>query len=1037
MSKERYEVNYGISNDLMDSEINTTKYLTCFKLKKFLKAKLGLNLSSIDLNDLNYLLYDYYQNLTSTGRYDKNRFESNRNEILDLIKSRDYVIFKHLFCLVNNHDVFYEGIIEDCKMYVVDENTFDLFNLKLSRRYNFVKLVVLNIPYPYSECKDNDNEFMCKNECIKKRQRFSIYFYKAKEEVNGIIYLQYAKNKTTIENEQICNRQCKLRNCKTSYFAILNISDQHVIVLKAYLLIGNLNLSIQFIGLTLLFLNISLHQLLLEFIKKLSEKLKLIKKYLMLFQIKIWVINFIFLFAIYFVILKNYLKDRDYPIVKQIIVNNVLPSFGPVEVVICVSIEDLLMANSSTPLKPLVRDREIEDLKLQFQKLIEEFDAYEYKKIDNLTYPEVEEMTKNKIDKTKIDIFLKFQNHRIRVNWQLKESEPYFVGYFRCYQVMIKLPSKKYQILLSTSYIDLGIKIAYKHVKIYFLHKGENFNSLTYPIKPDFSFLKTIDRRSKINQRIKCKDYKSSNLNNADRSELIQDCMTKALIEKNNVIFYDSVIRKDKFSKHEYSKLYFRMIINSFEKIRMKFFSEHKNITYSCQEKYAQVECTSIKFIDHILIRTDFQIGHYEIDLHQDIITKIEEEPSFLKILLEMLGIQVIVFGLNAIKILLIAFKLVKIKMKCVKFVIYVICLIGFSYHLFYTLDQLLDNELAYNQYFEVSDSIQIERLNFCLLFTRDKVDPEFKFNDIELDKLTHNITVSTVFDNISYLNNLNDWIELDRKFEFKDDALHIGYYYFFAMKCFYIKINVKYRREQFEFEKNYHVLKLFFNENFVSQLNGMILFFTELENSFQWSKYTYLLLKDRAGQKCINQIKHEIFEVIYDDRFAHIKKIASTLFSFLYPNVIQSDKEYAIKMAYDFERKTRELDSLKDLEKNNSSANLDNIEDIIIDKLYNVVKELEYNYSKINRNRNKFFNNYLSYKTYEDDLNYNFVFDLSFFNRVLEISNDMNLVELILNLLNVLSIWSTFGILDFYFYILKCKNVFKNLFKLFKKIKF
>ena len=90
------------------------------------------------------------------------------------------------------------------------------------------------------------------------------------------------------------------------------------------------------------------------------------------------------------------------------------------------------------------------------------------------------------------------------------------------------------------------------------------------------------------------------------------------------------------------------------------------------------------------------------------------------------------------------------------------------------------------------------------------RIDRNIKLTESYLNESNKHISIETVFKIITYLNKSNDWITLDSNF--RNSELKVETFYFLDKKCFKIKLNIEYSRDQFYLLDNKEVLKVNFN---------------------------------------------------------------------------------------------------------------------------------------------------------------------------------------------------------------------------------
>ena len=129
------------------------------------------------------------------------------------------------------------------------------------------------------------------------------------------------------------------------------------------------------------------------------------------------------------------------------------------------------------------------------------------------------------------------------------------------------------------------------------------------------------------------------------------------------------------------------------------------------------------------------------------------------------------------------------------------------AYHVF---DTLINRGLVPTRYYELAKEIEMPETMFCRQINISLINKNHKLAGTYLEELTSELTARRMFSNIIYLNESNEWIpfDLDRLEQF----------FFLDMKCFRIKIDQAYHRNQFHFSAERRVLKVNFNFSGISK---------------------------------------------------------------------------------------------------------------------------------------------------------------------------------------------------------------------------
>ena len=365
-----------------------------------------------------------------------------------------------------------------------------------------------------------------------------------------------------------------------------------------------------------------------------------------------------------------------------------------------------------------------------------------------------------------------------------------------------------------------------------------------------------------------------------------------------------------------------------------------------------------------------------------------------------------------------------KFKLHGTKFyllLIYFICLSGFAYHAYFTFDQVLNGELIHFVYYTVNDSIKMPETIFCFNLDKIEIDSNFKQTKNYLDEI-YNLRIEKVFKKIKYLNKSNDWIDLD--LEFKIETL-----YLLDKKCFKIEQKIEYERSQFILE-NKEVLRVYFNRAIIHQDKFKIYFFTKTSDRMQISRMNELVFKSSNYFRF--NTSQQIIEYSYRDKFDFVKN-PSLLFN------SEADLNSLNDLMNNFESNYN-LRSLY-LPSENGNSNIE-INDGLFEQYCNQIQNIDYS-TPLNSNIRKLFiinhlkKEYFNYKEKKNEQD--FTFELNFLKNEIKITNEDNIVKLILSLLNVLSLWCDLCIFDLgvyvYYAYCKIKLIFMFSYKLFIRL--
>lgn len=650
------------------------------------------------------------------------------------------------------------------------------------------------------------------------------------------------------------------------------------------------------------------------------------------------------------------------------------------------------------------------------------FSSTNFKDYNGLTYLQLEKLFDKEFNLSSIEIFLEFQNRKIQMDWNFS-SKVIFKRDHRCYLIEAFWIAKKYQNYLSL--FKLVIRPWYH--KVFLFPQNQLFNSQSYRFLITNAYTKRIIKRSKLNKKDECFDY--TKLPCLERVTCIDTCVNREYYKLYQNISNFVIIQKHEF-RNEWSKLRFDYHA-SYDLQRERL----EKVIELCEKKNPKKECTEITIAKSGRIksydpfyRNYNLISGYQIDLFYDFVNTIEEEPSVSGLLLDLLNLQIIIFGYSGYKFVNQIFKPIRLKFK--KYLMNVICFTGAIYYLWFIFDQIIHGDLVFSQFYKISEFIDMPKVILCFKYNDRLIDQKRKFNFDYLDEYTKSLNIGTIFEKIEYLNASNKWISFDdfkdeKKFSDSNSEFKIKRNYYLDKKCFEIRQNVIYRPLQFYLSDNDQVLRMQLNRSLIEDKDQIISFLTKLKKTQQFSKLLNLVFIELSIPKppklLSNHIRQNGFEIVSYDQFSWIKNLLAL---FIGVNEHADKKQNLNRMIYDFEKNYNlEMVSLSIQQLNSESDN-----DLM--KLLDKILKKKSFHSSHNSNYQKLFAiNYLEKKELTNNCS-DLSFSLGFFRRVIMIENRENHSKLILNIINLFSFWFDLGVLDLYVPFYRLKNLLLKLYE-------
>ena len=319
---------------------------------------------------------------------------------------------------------------------------------------------------------------------------------------------------------------------------------------------------------------------------------------------------------------------------------------------------------------------------------------------------------------------------------------------------------------------------------------------------------------------------------------------------------------------------------------------------------------------------------------------------------------------------------------KFVLFLIYLICSIGCAWHTYHIFHLVVSEELIATEHYELTKEVQMPVMIFCLKIKTSLIDPNRKLTGAYLEELTRELTAERTFNNVTYLDEFDDWTTF---------ALNrVDRFFVLSMKCFRIKIDQVYHRDRFHFSNETQVLRLNFTDTANEEkhyLERYVYFITKTKETKNFNKIVIL----GTSRYTVTQ---ETTLYRYKDRFSFIKSHFYSLKEDLGLNeqlLELQDNEHNLKTLdlpvqekdFKFELQEDLFQQLHWTQRNQKPTNL--------------------NYQQV------FTTNHLRFSQSESDFSYK----LLFLQRIIFSTNEENFGKLILSLLNVLVIWFDLGVLD------------------------
>lgn len=936
--EEHYEVLYEKSDGAEPVE-----YLACLPLRDFYP-----NETEIELQQLRIDLFNYFN---SSPEFDLWRTEepSFKELVLDRTKSGGYLILNGVACLIENKEdqqIVRLYLPSNAVYFAIKRESIDF--LQMNKNDHIDQLIVLKKEHPYSDCIKSRSRFRCLNECFRSRFRLARYYYDSNE--TGLIQLNYSdKNQTILESEKNCFRQCKRESC---YMAQLISVDQNAFrkvakttKFQARPRLKEFDYYIQAIGLLCCFTGLCFNDLSSIAFDYIQSKVTRKALKIALFGLKL-VVLCLSLAACGYLCARMALdhEESDLP-AKDMTRSLVRPKV--IYLAICVFASNNLR-----------------------------------KKFINLTMYQLEKETEDQLNNSLEGINVTYRSKSYRTDYRV-HSRVLFMYYQRCFVLSIPL---HYPIAPSAP----KLKIKWKSLtQLYILSENEILNEKSFRYYDRFAFQKTVVSRSKSDG--KCIDYVEKFVNCTSRSNCVERCISRKFLKEYHKIPLTNfgrslhVVDRDWFSSTEWNTSKPTLLSSSSHR------KMYEGLKKQCLHEIQDVACLETEFEETgRILESDADLQfRMEIDLQFDVVRLIKESPSSYRLSLDLVNI----LGITVLSSLQMIGSRIQSTLngnKAVPFLLYLLCSLGGAWHTYQIFDQLVNEGLTPTRYYELVKRVQVPVMAFCSDIDEQGIDENHALTGNYLEELTRNVTAERFFKSITYLNESNEWIPFD--------LARVRPFFLRNMKCFRMKIDQEYDRDQFQFSTKKQVIKVNFSDT-RNDWKSLVHFFTITDETAEFSKIINLHYFDYLSN-LEYQIRYSaVYETSlyqYEDRYSFIRRHFVSFREedsgdLLLPEMLRNE--------YDFRSLSVPVEQ--------TSFGLELDEDLF--------EQLCWAQHQKNRDKQTNYQQVFvaNHPRRDEQLDSDFSLNLDFLQMIVLSTNAETLGKLILSLLNVLFTWFDLGLLD------------------------
>ena len=559
-----------------------------------------------------------------------------------------------------------------------------------------------------------------------------------------------------------------------------------------------------------------------------------------------------------------------------------------------------------------------------------------------------------------------------------------------------KIPLAFFQIKFNTLYRE-----------IFLIERTQNFTSGLVNFRGLYYPQKVTKIYSKSSVKSNCRDY-SREPNCDSRRNCLDRCLSTKFIEKHGSIPTNTIVS----SSH----------LNSTWLKESIYFNETVDtaIEKECSDDFNQTDCNEIYFQEspelansEVNLFIFFRLGYLNI-----VEREMEYDP--LKTLLDIIGLETVLFGSNALgvltTILLFLCRTFRLKWrKAYSVFLLLLASAGFLAHNVLVFRTIISGDLQENEFFEKPERYTLPSPILCFLNEKE-VDENHRVTGEYLDELTAHLTFQRAFWKIGY-NNRTHWKELDidklkptkSSTFYSSPELELSHFYYLGAKCLKTNLKVSYREEDFFLLTHKSVLSIKLNMTFANEMKYAIFLHQQADSRELGGGFDYNISESKPDHHgsvhyyYSYMIEFELFRIVREDQFELLKDPRRLFHEKVKVNDARTDETIRRRFEKDHKRTSYHLplDGHFDLEVDN---------ELYEQHVKTVIDQSPFPSLDFEQKVANIYTNVYQSPAQKDP---HFYFSFSFLVRRVVITNRENYTKLVVSLLNTLSLWLDICVVD------------------------
>lgn len=474
-------------------------------------------------------------------------------------------------------------------------------------------------------------------------------------------------------------------------------------------------------------------------------------------------------------------------------------------------------------------------------------------------------------------------------------------------------------------------------------------------------------------------------------------------------------------------------------------FSDIKDdeILILCGNLYENVDCVTTEYSEELEqqeFSNDFDDNKIELELYYFKLRHYEKETTtFGSLLFSILNYLSLIIGLNirSFITIFIAISISKIKPKLVKSLKIILisgCVIGFIAHSIYIFVAIVNAKMIRISEYEKLKVIKMPSFIMCFEVDYSNIDANEKITGFYLNDFTKKMEIDSIFEKVTIYNEslqqVNITIEDIKLIETKFKISHS--YFFFDSKCWEFTPNITFQEEDLLAFEELFFVKIYLKDELYSQDECnchkiFIGFFDpELRELEKISNYKFKKINDSIFSF---KIQPNAIQMIRFDQFEFLK---NPITIFKSNNFIKKHNTYYHDLYENFKKLTKHSTQLLSLTIDNFDLEID--DDLFIQYFDQIQKKKDN--SSTSKNYETIYFNISPMSTLEQSSSPELVIVPFFVKSILILTSRYNFVQLLINIMNSLSLWLSLDVMSLHSYIFIIFLLFKKMYLLLLKFR-